>query len=143
MHLRAPYELGGAFDDVGQTERRHEQGDGRLVGERPQHGALDGDADRYHDGESDDQRQCERHAALDQADEGERCEQQQRALREIEHARGLVDQHEADRDKRIHDAGEQAADEHLDEELVVEIGDHMPALPSLRERASLSEATPR
>ena len=90
-----------------------------------------------HDGEGDDQRQRERHAAFDQADEGQRREQHHRALREIEHARGLVDQHEADRDQRIHDAGQQAADQHFDEEQIVEVDHQMPA-PS-----SSVMATPR
>ena len=39
-------------------------------------------------------------------------------LREVEHAGCLVDEHEADRDEAIHDAGEQAADQHLEEELM-------------------------
>ena len=39
-----------------------------------------------------------------QADERQRREEHHRALREIEHARRLVDQHEAQRDERIHHA---------------------------------------
>ena len=39
-----------------------------------------------------------------------------RALREVVDARGLVDQHEAERDQRIHHARQQPTDQHLDEE---------------------------
>ena len=53
---------------------------------------------------------------LEQADEGERGEEHHRALREVEHARRLVDQHEAERDERVHHAREQAADQHFEEE---------------------------
>ena len=76
MHLRAPEELRGAFDDVGQAERRHEQGDRRLVDQRPQHDAFDQHAEQHHDCERDQERSPQRHAALDQADEGQRREQQ-------------------------------------------------------------------
>ena len=53
-----------------------------------------------------------------QADEGQRGEEHHRALREVEHARRLVDQHEAERDQRVHHAREQAADQHFEEELM-------------------------
>ena len=75
----------------------------------------------HHDREGDEKRERERNAALDQADEGQRREQQHRALREIEHAGSLVDQHEADRDERIHHAGQQAADQHFGEKRIVEV----------------------
>ena len=42
-------------------------------------------------------------------------EQHHRALREVEDARGLEDQHEAERDQRVQDARQQAADQDLDE----------------------------
>ncbi len=53
---------------------------------------------------------------LEQPDVGQRGEEHHRALREVEHAGRLVDQHEAERDQRIHHAGEQAADQHFEEE---------------------------
>ena len=61
----------------------------------------------------------DRSAALDQPDEGQRREQHHRALGEVEHARGLVDQHEAERDERIHDPAQQPADDHLEHEFGV------------------------
>ena len=53
---------------------------------------------------------------LQQADVGQRREEHHRALREVEHARRLVDQHEAERHQRIHHAREQAADQDFEEE---------------------------
>jgi hypothetical protein len=55
---------------------------------------------------------------LVQADEGQRREQQHGALGEVEHAAGLVDQHEADGHQRIHGAGEQAAEQGFEEEFI-------------------------
>ena len=105
VHLGAPEELRRALDDVGEAERRHEQGHRRAVDQRPQHGALDARS------RAPPSRRAWRrappangNAVLDQADEGQRREEHHRALREVEHARGLVDQHEADRDQRVHDA---------------------------------------
>jgi hypothetical protein len=63
------------------------------------------------------QRQGERQALLVQANEGQRSKQQHRALGEVEHAAGLVDQHEADGHQRIQGAGEQAADQGFQEEV--------------------------
>ena len=45
----------------------------------------------------------------------QRREQHHRALREVEDARGLVDQHEAERDQRIQHAGHQAAEQGFEE----------------------------
>ena len=91
-----------------------------VIGERLtsglQHRALDAEAEQRHRRQRRRQRGREGEAVLDQADEGQRREEHHRALREVQHARGLVDQHEADRDQRVHHAGEQAADQHLDQE---------------------------
>jgi hypothetical protein len=116
VRLRTPEELRQAFEHEGEADGRHEERDLRLVDERPQHDALGGDAERDHDGEGDEQRKPEVPAALDQRHVGERGEEHHRALREVEHARGLVDEDEAERDERVHHPGEQAADQHFDEE---------------------------
>ena len=125
MYLRAPGELGDSLDDVGDAERRHEESDRRLVDQGPQDGAFDGEPEEGHDRQGRGKGADEGHAPFRKADEGQCREQQHRALREVEHAGGLVDQHEADRDQRIHDPGQQTADQHLDEE--GEIGIHAPA----------------
>jgi hypothetical protein len=137
MHLRAPNQLGSPLDDVGEAERRHKERDRWFVRQWPQYRALDGNADDDHDREGD--RECERkgNAAFRQADEGQRREQEHRPLRKIEDAGCLVDQHETDRDQRIHHAGEKAADEDLGEEQPVEISHQMPS------PFSFSGATPR
>ena len=45
VDLRAPDQLRRAFEDVGEAQRRHEQGDRRPVDQRPQHVSLDRDAE--------------------------------------------------------------------------------------------------
>ncbi len=86
-----------------EADRRHEQDDRLLIDQRPQHQPLDRDGEQHHDRGGDDEGAADRHAALDQPDEGQGGEQHHRALGEIEHARGLEDQHEAQRDERVHD----------------------------------------
>lgn len=132
VHLRAPDKLGGTFDGVGEPQRRHEQRHRRAVDQWPEHGPLDGEAERDHDREGDEQRKREGDAAFDEADKGERCEQHHRPLREVQHARRLVDQHETYGDKRIHDAREQAADQHFDDEEEIIVAHQMssPFSPS-------------
>ena len=68
------------------------------------------------------EREPERQARARQADERQRGEEHHRALREVEHARRLVDQHEAERDERVHDAGQQPADQHFEEERIIAVG---------------------
>ena len=47
--------------------------------------------------------------------EGQGREQHEGALREVEDLGRLEDQHEAERDQRVHDAGQQPADQHFEE----------------------------
>ena len=84
----------------------------------------------------DRDRDPEIHAALDQRHEGQRGEEHHRALREVEDAGGLVDQHEAERHQRIHDAGEQAADQDFEEELPVHARLRTAARPAARRAPS-------
>ena len=70
-----------------------------------------------HDADGDDERQPGIDAEIvDQPGEEQRREQHHGALGEVEHARRLEDQDEAERDQRVHHAGHQPADQHLDEE---------------------------
>ncbi len=71
---------------------------------------------RHHDGDGQQHGEPDRHAQFDQADEAQCREQHHRALRVVEHAGRLVDQHEAQRDQRIHHAREQSAHGDLDDE---------------------------
>jgi hypothetical protein len=137
MHLRAPDQLRTTLDDVGQAERHHEQRDRWLTRHRPQDELLDGDAEHDHDDQRDQQCDREGNALLMQADEGQRREEQHRPLREIQHAGCLVDQNEADRDQRIHDADCEPRDQNLAEETP---GAHAASTTS---SPSPSWATPR
>ena len=88
------------------------------------------DAEQDHRPEGQDEGQPEHRAAvrfqaqpagqfLLEADEGQRGEEDHRALREVEYARCLVDQHETEGDQRVHHPGQQADEQNLDEELHV------------------------
>ncbi len=63
------------------------------------------------------EREERRHALLVQPDERQRREHHHDALREVEHARRLEDEHEAERDQRIEDAGDEALPERLHQEV--------------------------
>ena len=58
-----------------------------------------------------------RNAVRVQADQRQRREHHHDALREIEHAGGLEDQHEAERDQRIEHAGDQPLPQRLREQI--------------------------
>ena len=58
-----------------------------------------------------------------QADERQRREHHHDALGEIEHARGLEDEHEAERDQRIEDAGDEPLPDRLRQK--IGRGDHL------------------
>src|SRR6185437_2297402 len=122
LDVAAPDELAEAAEEEGDADRRHEQDDGFLVDQRAQHDALDDEGERHHHRDRRQEGEPYRHAEIDEADEGERREQDHDALGEIEDARRLVDQHEAEGDERVHDAGQEPADDHLEEELGV-VGD--------------------
>lgn len=116
-YLGAHQPLRQPFDDEGQAEGGHEQGDLRAVDQRPQYQAFDQQRADDHHYQGQGQRQHEGHALLVQADKGQRSKQQHRALGEVEHATGLVDQHKTDRYQRVHGAGEQATDQGFQEEI--------------------------
>jgi hypothetical protein len=116
VDLGSPQRLSEALEHEAEAERRHEQRDGRPIDERTQDDLLDREREHEHGHERDAERRPEAEATLDEAHERQRREEHHRALREVEDARGLVDEDEADGDHRVHDPGEQAAHEHLDEE---------------------------
>ena len=78
-----------------------------------QHDALDREGEDEHHPDREDQREEGRHALLVQPDEGQRREHHHDALREVEHARGLEDQDEAERDQRIEHARDEPFPERL------------------------------
>jgi hypothetical protein len=117
-HLRAEHQLRQPFDEEGQADGRHEQRDFRLVDQRPQHHAFYRQPKHDHHRHSDRQCDPQRHPKLvHHADAGQRGEVHHRSLGEIEYAGGFVDQHKTNRHQRVHHAGEQAANQHLEEEV--------------------------
>ena len=114
-HVAAPYHLTKALEEEGEADRRHEKDDFRLVDQRPQHQAFDGDRQQYHSPDREEQGEPNRYAIVHQADEGQRREQHHDALSEVEDARSLEDQDEPERHQGVHEAGDDSACHHLGE----------------------------
>ena len=127
VDVAAPDRLPEALEKIGDPERRHEQDDPFLIDETAQHQELDRIGKRDHDRDRQCEREDERHE-LGEPRERQRGEQHHRALREVEHARGLEDQHEAERDQRVEHAGQKPADQRFQHR-----ADH-GALSPLRQR---------
>jgi hypothetical protein len=127
MHIAAPEELAEAVKEESKADRPHEKDDLLLIDKRTKHQPFDGDGEQHHDRSCDDKGAPDRQAAFDQPDEGQGGEQHHRALGEIEYPRGLVDQHEAECHERVHNPGEQAADDDLEHEFRI--------APHVRERS--------
>ena len=107
-----------ADQEIGQAEGRHEQDDVGLVDQRPQHErARCAKASASITPMVSASATNGRHAVLVEADQRQRREHHHDALREIEHAGGLEDQHEAERDQRIEHAGDQALPQRLREQI--------------------------
>jgi len=110
-----------AVEQVGNAQRGHQECDGLLVHQVAQGKALYHPGHQHHQGQRDhDGQQVAHHARrhaqpagnpLGKARHGQGREQHHGALREVEDARGLEDQHEADGDQRVQRAHHQAADQ--------------------------------
>eukprot|EP01022_Parablepharisma_sp_SALTPOND_P036534 TRINITY_DN997_c0_g4_i1.p1 TRINITY_DN997_c0_g4~~TRINITY_DN997_c0_g4_i1.p1 ORF type:complete len:1552 (+),score=442.93 TRINITY_DN997_c0_g4_i1:2334-6989(+) len=122
-HLAAEQQGTQPFEEEGQADGGHEQRDGRLVDQLAQHETFGGQPHQDHHHEGADDGRPHRHALVHQAHHRQRGKVDHGALGEIEHARGLVDQYEAQRHQRIHQAGQQATERHFEEEL------HIVSLP--------------
>jgi hypothetical protein len=111
---RRPRRVAPRLDDEGETDRGHQQRVLALVHQRTQNETFGAHADKDHQADGDGQRRPERQPELHEADKGQHREEHHRALREVEHRRGLVDQHETQRDQRVHRSRKQAADQNLE-----------------------------
>ena len=88
-----------------------------MVFEGAQDHPFNGQTQDNHHDHGDGDGKPDGHAELvNQADAGEGGEEHHRPLGEVEHAGSLVDQDEADRHQRVHHAGEEAAQQHFEEE---------------------------
>ena len=117
LGIAAEHEFAEADQEIGQPERRHEQDDVGLVDQRPQHQPLDRHGEHEHHDDGERERHKGRDAVLVQADQRQRGEHHHDALREIEHAGGLEDQHEAERDQRIEHARDQPIPQRLHKQI--------------------------
>ncbi len=95
-----------------QAERQHQDHDDRLADHAAQHHALDPACRARTSGpwpaESPPRSACPRVCGEDQAGVG--ADHRERALRQVGVARGLVDQHDAQRHQRVHQADQRAVD---------------------------------
>ena len=100
-----------------QPQGHHDDADQGLPDEPPQHHAIEGQRERHHGGAGKGERARRpesrpMHARCRQA----RAKHHPLAQREVDHARGLVDHHEGERDQGIDGPGEDPVDEEGGEE---------------------------
>ena len=123
FRIAAEHEFAEADEKIGDAEGRHQENDVGLVDQRAQHQPLDAERKRVHDRDRENERDPGRDALFVQADKRQRREHHHDPLREIEYARGLVDEHEAERDQRIEDAADEALPDRLRQQ--IGRGDHL------------------
>ena len=112
-----------AAQDVADADGDHHHREGRIAEHRADHDPLDQHADRGHHDDGEQDRRPIRPAqdgARGQPEEG--AEHHQVALREIDRLGRLVDQHEAERDERVHAALRDACKKQLQE-----LAEHAPS----------------
>ena len=121
VDVAAKKRLAQAFKKVGDAQRRHEQRGAFLVDQVAQYQALNEPGHCKHaDARDHEGQQVGNDHVVDagplgnplgKPGHGQRCEQHHGALGEVENARGLVDQHEAEGHQRIEHAGHEAANQ--------------------------------
>jgi len=117
---------------MGRTERRKELmkgptirrgariggGDDRAADQRPQHDALEPEAERHHAADREQRADPKRRMGIFGGAGGEEAgEHDELALGEIDRIGRLVDQHEAERDQRIKHAANQTLPQRLHEQI--------------------------
>ena len=110
-----------AVQEVGNTQGRHQQGRAFLVDQVTQHQVFNHPShDEHHRRSASEGQQVDEHKVGDakvhrdpfaKAGHGQRSKQHHRTLREVKHARGFVNQHEAEGHQRIQHACHEAAEE--------------------------------
>jgi hypothetical protein len=121
VDVAAENRLPHAVENIGDADGRHEQGRTLLVDQVAQHQTLDQPGHRKHHHHGHGKRQHIGHEQVVHAHplrnplreprHGKCGKQHHRALGEIEDTRGLVDQHEAQRNQRVKHATHQAAEQ--------------------------------
>ena len=105
--------------DGAEADGRHDDGDDRPAEQRPQHDALEREAEQDHDRDRGARRPPMTGMPLSAERErgNEARQHHELALREVDGVGGLVDQHEAERDQRVHQPDRQPADGQRNPEL--------------------------
>ena len=133
----------------GEPDRRHDHGDHRPADQRPQHDPLEPEAERDHAGDRQQRRETQNGAPADAGGAGrdKAGEHDEFALREVDRVGRLVDQHEAERDQRVHQADHDPVGQQDQRELPVEHPGIAPrselSLHAARDGRAGSAARPR
>jgi hypothetical protein len=129
---------------LSKADRRHDDGDDRPADQRPQHDPLEPKPERHHAGDGEQCRDPERSAGqIGSARGDETREHDKLALGEIDGVRRLVDQHEPERDQRIHQPDHHAVGQQDQGELPLELRHQRNAAlthPALRTGSPLSRS---
>jgi len=112
----------GAAQHRGKPDRRHHDGDDRPSDQRAQHHAFEPEAERDHAAYPDQRGNPKRQAGrLGRHGREKTGEHDELALGEIDRVGRLVDQHEAERDQRIHEPDHDAVGQQHQRELPFKI----------------------
>ena len=85
--------------DAGEPDSHHDDGDDRLADQLPQHDAFDGDPQQQRGNQRQQKRRPEGGAELDEKGQADkRPQRHERTGGQIQHARGLENQHIAQGD---------------------------------------------
>ena len=137
----AEHQRGDAADQRGEPDRRHDDRDDRPAEQLAQHHALQPEAECDHAGERERGRQPEGQARA-QGRRGNDCGQHDEfALGEVDRVGRLVDQHEPQRDQRIHQSDHQPAGDQQQREIQIEFR-HAP-VPTRRSPLRPPPRSPR
>ena len=134
LDIRPPHNVAHAFQHEGQTDGRHEQQDRLLIDQVSEDEPLHRPGQRHHHHHGQQNRQQSRHMPSEMVDirpeyrvdqmrkrhlplhdphQSQRRKKRHHALRVVEDARGLEDQHEAQRDQSIKHPRHQPIQRHL------------------------------
>ena len=107
-----------------ETDRHHDRRDDRVHRQSPHHDGVEGNAERGHRGSGENHRAAQSEAErIFAGGRQQSAKHDPLAEREIDHARGFVDEHKGQRDQRVNRAGERALDQQGQEEVQNGSGD--------------------
>ncbi len=116
LHVASPQGFSKALQKKRQSDGGHEQDDVILIDQRAQHQTFDSEGQRDHHYHGKNQREPYGHTLFDQTHQRHAANSTMAPWAKLNTPGRLEDENEAQRHQGIHDAGEQAGDDYLDEE---------------------------